>query len=158
MLGIPLFRELKPQQLKKLALSAERIVFQDGDELITQGQTGNAAYLIVHGEVEVIVGTAAGRQRQPLTGGTLIGEMAMLVETIHHSTVVARGRVRTLTFCRRTMLELMTTDSELAAHFAEHVRSRLNKLSIALNIVNQQIANDTSIAEEYGASTLTVCS
>jgi CRP-like cAMP-binding protein len=80
LLRVPLFAGLKPLQLTELARQAERVKFQRGDVITKAGEPGDGAYLIVSGLAEHVeppdLEAAAGTHR----AGSLIGEMAMLVE------------------------------------------------------------------------------
>ena len=49
---VPFFAEIEPAKLKLLAFMSERVGFDDGKLLCRQGDPGDAAYLIIEGEVE----------------------------------------------------------------------------------------------------------
>ncbi len=50
-LKVALFQGLKPEQITKIAQNAERIAFRGGDQILTAGEEGDAAFLIVSGQV-----------------------------------------------------------------------------------------------------------
>lgn len=156
LLGVSLFKDLKPLQLKALALNAERSVFEPGETLIERGQFGTAAYLIIHGSVAVTDNMDATLESKSFSPGTLIGEMAMLVETEHFSTVTVGETVRVLAFHRSTMHRLMQEDQELAAHFAEQIRLRLSEFGSALRIASNQMGDAHSQIERLEGNQLAV--
>src|SRR3569832_1424692 len=57
---IPLFANVEASKLKLLAFTSERIAFETGQVLFRQGDTGDAAYIIIEGEAEVLVNGASG--------------------------------------------------------------------------------------------------
>jgi CRP-like cAMP-binding protein len=132
LLGAPLFSGLAPLQLKVLALTSERVSFRDGEALIRAGEQGDAAYLIVSGEVVVSTEDGTEEGRAVMAAGTLVGELAMLIETEHGSTVKASGTVNALKFSRQMMHELMQRYPGMAEHFTAKLRSRLERMAEAL--------------------------
>ena len=59
--SIPIFAKIEPAKLKLLAFTSERLRFMDGDEICHQGEVGDAAYIILEGEADVLVDTPEGR-------------------------------------------------------------------------------------------------
>ncbi len=149
LLGAPLFSGLAPLQLKVLALTSERISFRDGEALIRAGEEGDAAYLIVSGEVAVGMEDGEADERAMLPAGTLVGELAMLIETEHGSTVKASGTVNALKFSRQMMHELMQRYPGMAEHFTAKLRSRLERMAEALREIDEML--DTGDALEAAA-------
>ena len=58
---VPLFARIDPAKLKLLAFTSERLVFPAGSELFHQGDTGDAAYILLDGEADILVDAAEGR-------------------------------------------------------------------------------------------------
>ncbi|HEY4470001.1 MAG TPA: cyclic nucleotide-binding domain-containing protein, partial [Stellaceae bacterium] len=63
---VPIFADVEPAKLKLLAFMSERVGFDDGKLLCRQGDPGDAAYLIIEGEVDIVLEGPAG----PLTVAT----------------------------------------------------------------------------------------
>lgn len=133
---IALFQGLRPSQVSEIVRRAERVLFKPGDTIIREGETGDAAYLIVSGSA---VRTAGPVNSQPeeLEAGTLIGEMAMLVETEFSSTVVCREQVKALKITRSGLLEQMSLDPSLADHILEKLAERLRQLANQLRQIEK---------------------
>ncbi len=133
---IALFQGLRPSQVSEIVRRAERVLFKPGDTIIREGETGDAAYLIVSGSA---VRTAGPVNSQPeeLEAGTLIGEMAMLVETEFSSTVTCRERVKALKITRSGLLEQMSLDPSLADHILEKLAERLRQLANQLRQIEK---------------------
>ncbi len=156
-LNVEMFRGLKPLQITEIARRAERVVFRPGQPLIEHGQAGDAALLVVS---EGAVRTR-GPDDQPCTEsvepGSLIGEMAMLIDTEHTSTVIAEGSVRAFRITRDSLANQMEHDSSLAEHFVDKIAGRLHRLASELKRIECALASDpaakpaTSEASSAGA-------
>lgn len=139
----PLFAELSPLQIKTLALCADRVSFKDCEAIIHEGQHGDAAYLVMSGEVAIVDPCDGALCSELLEAGTLVGEMAMLIETEHATTVIARGPVHTLRFTRDTMHELMQLDPMLAEAFMGRIARRLRAIGEQLRAFDDEIESAT---------------
>lgn len=137
LLPISIFRGLKPLQITEIARRAERIIYRPGDTIIEEDTVGDAAVLIVSGDAVRVAGPEISGTPEPIAPGSLVGEMAMLVESMHSSTVVARGNVRALRITRTEMLQQMHEDPSLAEHFFERITGRLRSLAEDLKSVDQ---------------------
>ena len=136
LLGARIFSGLAPAQLKALALEAEAVSFKRGDTLIKAYQEGDGAFLIGSGSVIEQPEAGDSDPVQEFGTGTMIGEMAMLVETLHSATIVARTNVRALKFRRETLHDLMLKDPALSEHFVGKMQQRLSETARHLRHVD----------------------
>lgn len=143
LLRVELFQGLSPLQLTEVARRAERIVFRPGDTITQADTPGQAAFLIVGGAA-VWTGQSAADATEPIEIGSLIGEMAMLIEHEYGATIVATSTVRCLKLRRETMHEMMLEDRWLAQHLAGKMAARLRRTASAL----REIDVDTSDASD----------
>lgn len=123
---VAILKDLRPLQITEIARRAERIVYRPGQEIIREDETGTAAVLIVGGDAVRISGPHGVDHPEPVPPGSLVGELAMLVEIQHSSTVIARGQVRALRITREEMLKQMQDDPALAEHFLHQLSLRLH--------------------------------
>jgi len=137
---LELFEGLSPDQIGRIARHAERVVFQPGQPLIESGRSGDAAVLVVQGSAERTRAPGTEPKAEDVEPGSLVGEMAMLIETEHTSTVVARTQVRALRLCRAELHRLMVEDPTLADHFVEKISSRLRRLAVELHKIDDMLA------------------
>jgi CRP-like cAMP-binding protein len=94
---IPLFAKVEPARLKLLAFTSERLEYLSGDELFHQGDYGDAAYIILEGEANVLVDTPHGAVKVATVGkNDIIGEITVLCDVPPTATVVAHGKLGTL--------------------------------------------------------------
>jgi CRP-like cAMP-binding protein len=148
LLNIALFQGLRPLQITEIARRAERIVFHPGQTIVEADQAADAAYVIVSGAAARTKGPEIGPEPEAIAVGSLVGEMAMLVETEHSSTVVATTPVRALRITRAGMYEQMTEDATLAEHMVAKISSRLKTLADELRRIDRGLAGDEETASE----------
>lgn len=145
-LSLPLFRDLKPLQISEIAHHAERIVYRNGDVITAEGQPADAAILIVSG---ICVRRPADRTKareEFLPEGSLVAELAMMIEVVHPTTIVARDQVRALKISREKMHELMRQDVDLATHFSSLILRRLHALADDLLAVDALLSGSVTAA------------
>jgi CRP-like cAMP-binding protein len=141
---LPLFQGLKPLQLTEIVRRADRIIYRPGDIIIEEDQVGEAAIVIVSGEAVRITGGENSDAAEAIAEGSMIGELAMLVETVHSSTIIARGTVRALRLTRSEMHMLMAEDPQLADHLTQKITARLQRLAQELRAVDQALSDMTA--------------
>ena len=133
---VPFFAEIEPAKLKLLAFMSERVAFDPGKRLFRQGDPGDAAYLIIAGEAEVIAETPAG----PLVLATLganeiVGEMAILGNVPRAATVRAKDRLITLRISKEPFMRMVREFPSMAVAMMQELAERLaatnNQLSTA---------------------------
>jgi CRP-like cAMP-binding protein len=137
---VPLFSGLSDDLLSAVADAGQKSFFEAGENLIAEGQAGSTAYLIMTGK--------AGSPRregdeiitEDLWPGTLVGELGMLVETVHSVTVTAKERLRALAFHREGFVKVMEAHPDLAQHIAEKLLIRLHGLAAEIRMVDNRLA------------------
>ncbi len=140
LLRVPLFAGLRPLQLTEIARQAERMKFRRGDFITRAGEAGDGAYLIVSGPAERVVHAGFAGAVEPIEPGSIVGEMAMLVEHEYRATVVARDRVLCLKITRAALHEQMREDAVLARHFERRIRERLSRVADDLRRIDGILA------------------
>lgn len=140
LLGVALLQGLRPLQITEIARRAERIVYRPGQIIIEENQPGDASVLIVSGTAVRVSGPALSAQAELVPTGALLGEMCMLIETEHSSTVVARTEVRALRITRDELHSQMADDPELAEHFVQRIASRLTGMAAELRRIDMALA------------------
>jgi len=140
LLRVELFAGLKPLQVAELARRSDRIVYKPGDTIITEGTVGDAAVLIVKGDAIRIAGPSLLDEVEAVADGSLVGEMAMLIETTHTSTIVARGMTRAIRLTRDGVLAQIESDRSLADHLSHKLAMRLDAMSRQLREIDETFA------------------
>jgi CRP-like cAMP-binding protein len=137
---VPLFVGLSPEQLGEIARHAERITFRPGEVITRAGERGFGAYLLVAGRAECAREHGEPTQEDVVVPGSLIGELAMLVEHTYGTTVIARERVHCLKILRLTLSNQMLTDPALANHLERQLTSRLERVAEDLRRIDHMLA------------------
>lgn len=136
----PLFQGLKPLQLTEIVRRADRIVYKPGDVLIEEDKLGEGAILIVSGEAIRTLSGEEGSPGEPVPEGSVVAELAMLVETVHASTIVARTQIRALKISREEMHAQMLDDPKLAEHLMGRIAKRLQVLAAEVRAIDEVLS------------------
>jgi CRP-like cAMP-binding protein len=144
----PLFSGLSAAHLKSIALTCERVNFADGDVLISTGSVGDAAFLIARGCVVRTHHPLGPMGHEEFGPGTLVGETAMLAETEHSSTVVARGPVVALLLSRDVLRHLIEQDPSLGDYFADRLMERVDDMIGGLKQISGLLRLDDAMSAE----------
>jgi CRP-like cAMP-binding protein len=140
LLRLEIFQGLKPLQITEIARNAERVVFREGQTIINSGAPGDGAYVLVSGEAVCVGQPGQPSGSEPIEPGSLLGELAMLVEHDYSVTVVAKGPVRALKIGRSAMHDQMRDDPRLAEHISHKITARLTALAAELRAIDGRLA------------------
>jgi CRP-like cAMP-binding protein len=91
--GFGLFADTSGPQLEGIAHVLEEVVFGEGERILRQGVTGSGFYIIVEGQVAVLVD---GVERARLGRGEFFGEVSALLGDPPIADIVAMTVVRCL--------------------------------------------------------------
>jgi CRP/FNR family cyclic AMP-dependent transcriptional regulator len=131
--SIPLFAKVEPAKLKLLAFTSERLEYMSGDELFHQGDYGDAAYVILEGEADILVDTPKGPVNIVTLGkNEIIGEIALLCDVPRTATVVAHGGLETLRLSKAGFFHLVTQFPQVGIEVMSALASKLNRTTQAL--------------------------
>jgi CRP/FNR family transcriptional regulator, cyclic AMP receptor protein len=140
---VPFFADIEPSKLKLLAFMSERVGFDDGKIVCRQGEPGDAAYLIIDGEADIVL---EGGPSGPLTVATLganeiVGEMSILTGAPRNATVRAKGRLVALRIAKDPFMRMVREFPAMAVSIMQELAHRVeasnNQLRIALSEVRK---------------------
>ncbi len=139
--NIPMFAKLEPSKLKLLAFTSERITYEAEQLFFSQGDMGDAAYLIIEGEADVLVDSPSGELNVATLGrNDFVGEIAILCDVPRTATVRAKTRTVTLRISKDLFFRLIAEFPEMSVEIMRELASRLdnttNRLSDALAKLN----------------------
>ena len=137
---VPLFTDVEPAKLKLLAFMSERVGFDDGKLLCRQGDPGDAAYLIIEGEVDIVLEGPAG----PLTVATIganeiVAEMAILCDTTRNASVRAKGRVVALRISKEPFMRMVREFPATAVSIMRELAHRLDAANNQLRVTHAEL-------------------
>jgi CRP/FNR family transcriptional regulator, cyclic AMP receptor protein len=131
--NIPLFAKVEPAKLKLLAFTSERLQYMAGDEVFHQGDYGDAAYIILAGEADVLVDTPQGAVKVATLGkNDIIGEIAVLCDVPRTASVVAHSDLETLRVSKDGFFHLVTQFPQVGIEVMSEIASRLHHTTQAL--------------------------
>jgi CRP-like cAMP-binding protein len=136
---VALFQGLTQPQINLIARRAERVMFRIGQTIVSSGGAGDGAFLIVFGDAEVRTDDPINPEGRIVSVGSLIGEMAMLVEADYPATVVAKTAIRALKITRTALYTQMESDPDLAAHFVGKINGRLQAMAEDLRQIDRDL-------------------
>ena len=126
--NIPLFAKIDPAKLKLLAFTSERLQYLSGDELFHQGDDGDAAYVILEGEADILVDTPKGSMKVARLGkNDIIGEIAILCDVPRTATVVAHGDLETLRVSKHGFFHLVTQFPQVGIEVMSALAAKLHR-------------------------------
>ena len=105
-------------------------VYDSGQIIVRQGDTGDCMYVIQQGKVEVVREDVSGEIRLAvLEEGDLFGEMAVFEKEVRSATVRALGEARILTIDKKTFLRRVQEDPSLAFNILRRMSQRIRNLN-----------------------------
>ena len=138
--NIPLFAKVEPAKLKLLAFTSERLEYMSGDELFHQGDYGDAAYIILEGEANVLVDTPHGVVKvATLSKNDIIGEIAVLCDVPRTATVVAQSALETLRVSKDGFFHLVNQFPQVGVEVMSELASRLHHTTQALTVARAKL-------------------
>jgi CRP/FNR family cyclic AMP-dependent transcriptional regulator len=90
---LALFVDLSADELATIAARAEEVAFAEGEWIIRQGDPQTAVYVIVDGEVAVVIDD---EDRRVLSKGSFFGEVAVLLDEPASASIITRTPVTCL--------------------------------------------------------------
>ncbi|WP_137129109.1 cyclic nucleotide-binding domain-containing protein [Rhizobium sp. FY34] len=124
---VPLFSRIAPAKLKLLAFASERMSCREGQNLFSQGDTGDAAYVILSGTADIVVSSESGEIKvAELEKNSIVGEIAILCDMSRTATVRATSQLELLKISKESFLDLMNDFPDMAVEIMRVLANRLN--------------------------------
>lgn len=125
---IPLFSNVQPSKLKLLAFTSDRVTFLSGEILFSQGESGDAAYVLLSGDGEIVIDTDRG----PLVVSTvsandIVGEIAIFGNIPRTATVRATNDLVTLRISKELFHSLIDEFPQVAVEMLRVMAGRLDR-------------------------------
>ena len=127
----PLFTSLPAEYLQQVAARGELLQFDAGEVIVEEGQASDSFYIILSGEVRVLVNAPNGDRVEVgmLKFPDSIGEMGLLLEKPRTATVIARGGAAVIKFGAPIFSTFIHKMPEFGLSIARYLASRLAALS-----------------------------
>jgi len=130
---VPLFAGIEPSRLKLLAYTSDVVTYRQAQVLFKRGDVGDAAYVIIKGDAEVIV--PSGDDEIPIAvlhDGDFVGEIAILCDTPRTATVRAKSELKALRIRKEPFFELLHQFPEMAVEMTRLLAERLTRTTAEL--------------------------
>lgn len=112
---VPLFADLAPVDLERVARLAEDHGYADAEIIAAEGEIGEELHIVVEGTIRVV------RDREPAqqelarrTSGDVVGEMSIVTQEPRMATLIADGDVRTVTLGHREFESMLRERPSIA--------------------------------------------
>ena len=120
--------------------------YQDGENIVRQGEMGDCMYVIQEGQVEIICENNGEEVCLAIReAGEFFGEMAIFERTVRSATVRALGPARILTIDKKKFLRRIQEDPTLAFRIVEIMSRRIRELSEEVSQLKGQV--QTAVGE-----------
>ena len=120
--GVDLFSQIPGEDLAQVARIAKELYFEQGSQIIKQGDVGDCLYLIIEGEVKV---SADEQEIARLGEKESVGEMSILDAEPRSASVFAASDVVLLEIKQEAFYEMISERSEIAQGVIKVLTRRL---------------------------------
>ena len=133
---VPTLHILGQEALRILAISAESIRVQGGEMLFEEGEPADSGYVVMHGAIML----QSTRERTARDGaiarpGSLIGEMALIVDSTRPATATAMESSMLLRISRGVFLRMLEGEPGAADALRRMISQRVSAALDELDLV-----------------------
>jgi signal transduction histidine kinase len=127
---VELFGELSDEDVARIGREVSEVALQAGQMLFEERERGDQAYLVTAGTLEVLKATDRREVLVAVRGaGSIIGEMALLLEAPRTASVRARTDARLLSISKATLDELLESSPSAARAMIRTLLERMSETS-----------------------------
>lgn len=123
--SVPLFSECSKRELRLLSKTAIVEPRATGATLVTEGQTGANAFVILQGRCRVI---RKGRRVAQIDAGGVVGELSLLNPAPCNATVIAETPLEVAILRRRDFLALLEHSPSISFKLLKSLAARVQEL------------------------------
>jgi CRP-like cAMP-binding protein len=120
--AVPVFSKCTKKQLQEIGEVATELILPAGKVLTREGEVGFEVFMLLDGTASV---TRDGQPVATLTGGDVVGELAVLSGHPRNATVAAETELRVLVLTHAGLDQLLDDIPGLAKHLLYEVSARL---------------------------------
>ena len=133
-----IFSAIADKQLQALARACQVIRLAPGERLFEQNETGDAAYLILEGTIDIEVATETGPSIVAKVGaGELVGEIAAFSDRKRNAAVLSLSGAELLRIGREAIFDLMQRDPSCAMNVIAELGGRLDRSNNSVAVMSQ---------------------
>src|SRR5690606_19204112 len=133
LLATPFFAGLDPTRIEELATRARAQLWEEGEELVREGDPGGSVFVVTRGRLEVLRrGDQGGVVVGHLGEGEFFGEASLLTGSPRSATVRAVEPTEVLMLSREALAPLLEADPGLAAVLSTALAERRARSAASL--------------------------
>jgi putative ABC transport system ATP-binding protein len=124
--AVPIFANLDLARIKLLAFTSERTVFSAGDLLFEQGAESDAAYVVIAGTADILIGPSGKPVRvSQVQAPAIVGEMGVVTGEVRSATVRASTELTALKLRKEVFVALMEEFPDMTLSVMQLIVKRL---------------------------------
>jgi CRP/FNR family transcriptional regulator len=121
---VPLLAGLEPRVRRRLAETGKRRTYGPDEDIVREGSTGTALYIVLSGRARVVRG---GEQLAELSSGDFFGELALIEEHPRSASVIAATETECLLFPAWEFTALLEEHPEIAVPIMRELIARTHR-------------------------------
>ena len=138
---MPLFRNVDAKQLKVVAMMGESRTYRAGERLFEQGDEGDSAFIVLDGEVDVLIPTDGKEHSVAVLGrGEIFGELAVICDQPRSTAIVALSDLAVLRLERSVVLNLIREFPDISVELVRTLGRRLDRTNRELGQAKDDLA------------------
>lgn len=134
----PIFSKIAPAKQKLLCFSSERLTYNAGQEMFHMGDPGDACYIVIDGQIDILVDRPNGQDALLLSTvgpNDIIGEIAIFGQVPRTATATAKTRVEVLRISAELFRSVIRENPDAAI---ELIRSLAHRLANTTAILSRE--------------------
>lgn len=139
---VPILHRVGVDALRILAIGAESYSVAADQVLFTAGDVADCAYVIQQGSF-TLKPQRQGDAEMIAEPGTLLGETALLAETVRPATAVAREQAAVLRISRAMFVKMLESSPEAAQRVRDMIASRADQWAREMENIRAVLARGT---------------
>lgn len=137
--SLPFFSEMEPSAFRELVARMTIRKLPAGETVVEEGHQGDALYVIVRGEVDVL---QQGHRRARLGAGAFFGEMALFIDKPRNATVETHQATELFEIQRSDIEALAVSHPSLTEDLAHFARRRMVQNVVATSPIFAPFSSD----------------
>ena len=136
---VPTLAALGTPALRVLAIGAESRKLTGGAVLFYAGELADGGYIVQDGSLVVETSGTVEVREYTVGPGTLLGELALFIDTVSPVTVIAREPTVLIRISRSAFRKMLESYPDAAARLRDMMASRLGSLTQDLTDVQRKL-------------------
>ncbi|MBX7145834.1 MAG: cyclic nucleotide-binding domain-containing protein [Alphaproteobacteria bacterium] len=131
---IKMFANIEASKLKLLAFASERVIFEPGEKLFSQGDMADAAYIVLEGHADIIIGPKDQQIKVHECGpNSLVGEVGILCDVPRTATILATTHLIALRISKDIFFQMIKDFPTFSIEIMRELAHRLEQTNILLS-------------------------